>query len=250
MKINNVSPEAFKSFYTQRKELQTGIDKKNKEKTKKEATHKLTVAASLAGAFIPLMIYNAKKGSADKIKDTFQKSSSTIKDKAKAALGLIQVSSPKQILLSVTGSILGGLAAGISMDKNKENRNSKYKEAIYGFANCLVPIGLITGAEKVAKNMGKELTLPLRAGIVAAGVAGGMVAANKISNTVNKHIFKEENFEERKTKPTDILIHADDILGVMAISGVPFAKQLGMTLPLIYSHVGYESGTQTASTNQ
>ena len=246
MKINNVSHEAFKSFYTQRKELQTGIDKKNK----KETVHKMTVAASLAGAFIPLMIYNAKKGGAEKIKDTFTKQSSTLKEKASSVLNLIQVSKPKQIIMSVTGSILGGLAAGVSMDRDKKNRNSKYKEAIYGFANCLVPIGLITGAEKIAQKTGRELKAPAKAGIVAAGIAGGMFAANKISNVVNKHIFKEENFKERKTKPSDFLIHADDILGVMAISGVPFAKQLGMTLPLIYSHVGYESGTKTASINQ
>ena len=68
MKINNVSHEAFKSFYTQRKELQTGIDKKNK----KETVHKMTVAASLAGAFIPLMIYNAKKAEPKKLKIRLQ----------------------------------------------------------------------------------------------------------------------------------------------------------------------------------
>ena len=83
--------------------------------------------------------------------------------------------------------------------------------------------------------------------MVIGGVTGGVFVANKVANGVNKAIFKEEKqekFEKRKVKPTDFLVHMDDVIAVMVMAKVPFANHIGKALPFIFTHVGYETGTK------
>ena len=162
----------------------------------------------------------------------------------------MEVKDIKQIGLSVTGSILAGLGAGFAVDKNKENRTKQVKEGIYGFLNCMIPIGIIAGAEHIAEKNNIKTNILGKAAIVAGGIVSGMFISNKLSNGINKTIFKndKENFEQREMKLSDTIVHADDIIGVIAMSKVPFAKQMGKVIPLIYSHVGYETGTQEHKT--
>ena len=162
----------------------------------------------------------------------------------------MEVKDIKQIGLSVTGSILAGLGAGFAVDKNKENRTKKVKEGIYGFLNCMIPMGIIAGAEHIAEKNNIKTNILGKAAIVAGGIVSGMFISNKLSNGINKTIFKndKENFEQREMKLSDTIVHADDIIGVIAMSKVPFAKQMGKVIPIIYSHVGYETGTQEHKT--
>ena len=248
MKITNNSNSAFKSFHNQRQEIKDKTEAKIKLKESKTAT--AVAVASLAGAIVPLAIYNAKNGKLDNLKDVFQKEGSKLKEKANAITGFVEVKDIKQIGLSVTGSILAGLGAGFAVDKNKENRTKKVKEGIYGFLNCMIPIGIIAGAEHIVEKNNIKTNILGKAAIVAGGIISGMFISNKLSNGINKTIFKndKENFEQREMKLSDTIVHADDIIGVIAMSKVPFAKQMGKVIPLIYSHVGYETGTQEHKT--
>ena len=248
MKITTNSNSAFKSFHNQRQEIKDKTEAKIKLKESKTAT--AVAVASLAGAIVPLAIYNAKNGKLDNLKDVFQKEGLKLKEKANAITGFVEVKDIKQIGLSVTGSILAGLGAGFAVDKNKENRTKKVKEGIYGFLNCMIPIGIIAGAEHVAEKNNIKTNILGKAAVVAGGIVSGMFISNKLSNGINKTIFKndKENFEQREMKLSDTIVHADDIIGVIAMSKVPFAKQMGKVIPLIYSHVGYETGTQEHKT--
>lgn len=248
MKITNNSNSTFKSFHNQRQEIKDKTEAKIKLKESKTAT--AVAVASLAGAIVPLAIYNAKNGKLDNLKDVFQKEGSKLKEKANAITGFVEVKDIKQIGLSVTGSILAGLGAGFAVDKNKENRTKKVKEGIYGFLNCMIPIGIIAGAEHIAEKNNIKTNILGKAAIVAGGIVSGMFISNKLSNGINKTIFKndKENFKQREMKLSDTIVHADDIIGVIAMSKVPFAKQMGKVIPLIYSHVGYETGTQEHKT--
>ena len=249
MKITNNSNNAFKSFHNQRQEIKNKTEAKINLKESKVAG--AVAAASLAGAIIPLALYNAKKGKLSEFKDVFQKESPKLREKIDALTGFIEVKDIDQIGLSVTGSILAGLGAGFAVDKNKDNRTKKVKEGIYGFLNCMVPMGIIAGAEHIAEKHNVKTNILGKAAIVAGGILTGMFAANKLSSTINKTVFKEDkdHFEQRKMKLSDTIVHADDIIGVVAMSKVPFAKQMGKVIPLIYSHVGYETGTQSQKTN-
>lgn len=246
MKITEISDNAFKSFNAQRREIETKAsnDKKNNDKK----ANALVLGASVAGALIPLALYNIKRGNGTLIKDVFQNSNSKLKDKLIASTSLFEVEDIKQIGTSVTGSILAGFGAGCLVDKSPENKKAKAKEGIYGFLNCMIPMGIITGTEALLEKNNIKTGIIGKAGMVAAGIAGGMLLTNKVGNGINKALFKEDNdkFEKRKIKPTDCLVHLDDILGVMVISKVPFANQLGKALPFIYAHTGVETGTKTA----
>lgn len=244
MKITNSSNSAFKSFYNQRQEIKDKAEANIKLKESKTAT--AVAVASLLGATVPLAIYNAKKGKMGEFKDVFQKTDSKLKEKVNAITGFVEVKDIKQIGLSVTGSILAGLGAGFAVDKNKENRTKKVKEGIYGFLNCMIPMGIIAAAEDIAQKHNVKTNILGKAAIVAGGIVSGMFISNKVSNGINKAFFgkDESNFEQRQMKLSDTIVHADDIIGVIAMSKVPFAKQMGKVIPLIYSHVGYETGTQ------
>ena len=252
MKVINSTNNAFKSFHTQRQDIENKTEAKEEVlKKQKSKTANAVAIASLAGAIVPLAIYNAKNGKLDKFKDVFQKEGSNIKEKANAITGFIEVKNIKQIAISVTSSILAGLGAGFAVDKNKENRTKKVKEGIYGFLNCMVPMGIIAGTEHVAQKHNVETNILGKALMVAGGIVSGMFISNKLSNGVNKVLFgKEDNeAEKREMKLSDTIVHADDIIGVIAMSKVPFAKQMGKVIPLIYSHVGYETGTQENKTS-
>ena len=200
MKVINSTNNAFKSFHTQRQDVENKTEAKEEVlKKQKSKTANAVAIASLAGAIVPLAIYNAKNGKLDKIKDVFQKEGSNIKEKANAITGFIEVKNIKQIAISGTSSILAGLGAGFAVDKNKENRTKKVKEGIYGFLNCMIPMGIIAGAEHIAEKNNIKTNILGKAAIVVGGIISGMFISNKLSNGINKKIFKneKENFAQR-----------------------------------------------------
>lgn len=252
MKITNDSVGAFRSFYRQRQEIKNKTEVKKENKDRQISKVAVAVAAaSLIGATVPLAIYNAKKGKLDNFKDVFQKKSSPLKEKVKAATGFLEVKGIEQIGLSVTGSIFGGLGAGLLTEKDEKSRTSKIKEGIYGFLNCMVPIGIIAGAERIIEKKNIKTNILGKAAVVAGGIVSGMFISNKLANGINKNFISKdkENYKEREIKLSDTIVHADDIIGVIAMSKVPYAKHIGKVIPVIYSHVGYETGTKTSDKN-
>lgn len=237
----NVNPQnVFGDFELARQNYEHTSTKKIKNKTKAVA------AASLAGAVIPLALYNIKRGKINDIKDMFSKDSSMLK-KAGALTGLFEVDGIKGILTSISGSILAGLAVGNAGEKNISNKKARRKEALYAFMNCMIPMSIISAVEYGLEKKNIKTGIFGKAAMVIGGVLGGTFVANKVANGINKIIFKEEEkekFEKRKIKPTDYLVHMDDVLAVMVMAKVPGAQHLGKALPFIFTHVGEEVGNK------
>ncbi len=146
----------------------------------------------------------------------------------------------KDMLLVGTTSALGGLLGGFAFDKEGDKKK-KITEGVFKVSNIAIPTamtaGLIKGFEKMKlKNRVTELVS------VAAGVGLGMLTSSKVTNKINKKIDK--NFEEKKLKPKDFLVHIDDIVGAFFITKAPFMNALHMDklLTAIYAWGGYETG--------
>lgn len=146
----------------------------------------------------------------------------------------------KDMLLVGTMSALGGLLGGFAFDREGDKKK-KITEGVFKVSNIAIPTlmtgGLIKGFEKIKfKNPITELIS------VAAGVGLGMITSSKVTNKINKKIDKD--FEEKKLKPKDFLVHIDDIVGALFITKAPFVNALHMDklLTAIYAWGGYETG--------
>ena len=102
------------------------------------------------------------------------------------------------------GSCLGGLAGGFLIDKDKENRKAKMREALLQIANISVPIVFVVYAAKFGKKFGK---LAQAAGGIA-GLFAGVFTANLIGNKINEKIFNRG--KGRPVQATDFSAHLDD----------------------------------------
>ncbi len=133
----------------------------------------------------------------------------------------------KDALLIGAGSIVGGLAGGLIADHNKENINPKLREASQQFVgNTLFPIVTsafankaldksgfklpqINSTSKIAKIANVALAAAPKVVVTLASLIGGMQVGNKLMNTVNNKIFKED--VKHSIAPEDMIVHSDDI---------------------------------------
>ena len=146
----------------------------------------------------------------------------------------------KDMLLVGSGSALGGLLGGFAFDK-KGDRKKKITEGVFKVSNITIPTLMTASMLKIFeklkfKNKVTELVS------VAFGVGFGMLTSSFVTNKINKKIDK--NFEEKKLKPKDFLVHIDDIVGALFITKAPFVNTLHMDklLTAIYAWGGYETG--------
>lgn len=118
-----------------------------------------------------------------------------------------------KVLTVGAGSCLGGLVGGLIFDKNKNNRQAKYRETLNQYINISLPISTVAGADYVVKKVVPKLPSKLRKPCEILGpiigLAGGIVAGNKIANKLNNMIFKKK--EKRPIELTDMSAHLDDI---------------------------------------
>ncbi len=140
----------------------------------------------------------------------------------------------KEMILVATGSILGGLAAGLIADK-KDHTKQKVNESVFQFMNSSIPT-LITGALFKISNNTK-----FRIASTIVGLFGGMHLAAKLSNKIND---PKDKVPDRKLTFKDSIANIDDALGVLILAKVPIAEKLHVdkTLPAIYSWCGYRAG--------
>ena len=221
---------------------------------KTEAKQKTQVAlCALLGAVVPVIVLNCfKKGNLEGIKNAF-KNKLPFKDKFKSIWKLLEIENYSQILVTATGGILGGFLGGKDFSKTKEDKEAKYKEAIFEFLNTMIPTTLVAGGLKLLKKLGKLKSIPLQAAMIASSVAGGMFIANKASNKINELVFdkdkKEEDRDIRHFKITDCLVHIDDLVTLAVLTKIPLASKLQVDkiLPLLYARTGYEVGTAKAN---
>lgn len=128
-----------------------------------------------------------------------------------------------EILSLAGGSILGGLIAGIAVDKG--NKRDKLRESLQQMVgNIIFPVSFVAGGNYLYDKIEPAIRFPkLQNKVVNAvvrslppvivtflGLGTGIVIGNKFANSINNKIFKKE--EKRQIKVTDFAAHVDDTL--------------------------------------
>ncbi len=247
---NIVSTNTFKDFHmpknyssAKNENQNIGMPKENhKEEHKKSTAQKAApLIGSIIGTILPIIILNKIQGK--NINKNILKTGNLV-DKLKEAGEYFEIDGVPKILSTAGGAIAGGLLGGCISDKNKENRKEKIKEAVFEMTNITVPTLFVAGgvkfmqSKKLNKGIGKFAP-------VALGLGIGIPVAQKISNIISKKVFKDKG-EERKFKPSDLLVHSDDLIEMLVLLKIPLAKKLHIDkiLALIYAKCGYETGTK------
>ena len=187
------------------------VSQKNNNQRKNKA---VVTAASIAGSAL---------GVAGTVAGLY-----AIAKKGNSATSLLNLKyAEKDALLIGAGSIVGGLAGGLIADHNKENINPKLREASQQFVgNTLFPIVTsafankaldksgfklpqINSTSKIAKIANVALAAVPKVVVTLASLIGGMQVGNKLMNTGNNKIFKED--VKHSIAPEDMLVHSDDI---------------------------------------
>lgn len=152
----------------------------------------------------------------------------------------------KDLFTMATSAIGAGLIYGFAKNKDKSlaGNKEKLKETVHAYATFGVPTALtaatlgLLGKTKIAnKTLGQIIPIII-------GIGAGMPLAHESSNWLNEKIDK--NSEHREMKLKDYFIHIDDIIAVLILAKVPFAKkiQANRLLPIIYGMLGYEVATK------
>ena len=150
----------------------------------------------------------------------------------------------KEVISIGAGSCLGGLAGGYLVDKNKDNRKAKRREAVMQIGNISIPILSVEGAAKLTAK--KSKTTKTLAAI--GGLVFGVYAANILMNLLSNAIFT--NTSGRKVKATDFSAHLDDmVVAANYISDSKFVHGIARLIPLALMFAGNEVGNKTAHSN-
>ena len=118
-----------------------------------------------------------------------------------------------KILTIGAGSCLGGLAGGMIFDTDKNNRQSKLREALIQYTNISVPIGTVALMSKYGGKLSKKVggkggkLIEFLSPVI--GLAGGILAGNKFANKLNNMIFDKK--EHRPVELLDMSPHLDDV---------------------------------------
>lgn len=170
---------------------------------------------------------------------------------------------PKEILTLGSASVIGGAAAGILADK-KEHRKTKYKEGVYQMiANVASPIAFIGVFDKLYSKVAPKIKLPqlkpntelnktintfIKAApnfaVVSAGLITGVTAGAAIANKIVSKVFRQK--EKKDVSFTALGYHVDDIVTSASVADKTgfLQKSLGKFIPLIFTVLGYETGTK------
>jgi len=212
-----------------------------KNNKKSDAAKKIGIAAfSAAGTILPILAIRKYQGKALN-KDVFKKL--PLAKKGKELWNSLSINYGfKEVMLVCMSSLLGGTVGGLVFDKETP-KQEKVKEGIHKAIAQVIPAVAVSACVALG-NKAKIKTPVKEIASVVAGIGVGMPVANKVSNALNKKAFKEKDYKERKIKPSDYLMHADDIVSAMVLAKVPFvgALQLDKVLGVIFAHEGYEAG--------
>ena len=145
----------------------------------------------------------------------------------------------EQVIPIGVGSVLGGLAGGYMIDKDKKARKEKRREALMQIGNISIPILTVDFlSEKLAK-YGK---VAQSTGAVA-GIFAGVYLANIVMNRVNNFIFRQK--EGRDMKITDFSAHLDDaVVAASYVSQHPIVHAISRVIPAALMIPGNEVGNK------
>ena len=147
----------------------------------------------------------------------------------------------KEVVSIGAGSCLGGLAGGYIIDKDKENRKLKRREALMHFGNISIPI-ITVGV--LVDELFKKSNKWVKAFAGLGGVGAGIYMANIIMNAVCNKIFRDDS-NSRGVEVTDLPAHLDDVVvAANYISDSKIVKLLGRVIPLALMVAGNEIGTK------
>jgi len=213
-------------------------EKEHKDKLSKKIAPLIGAAA---GTVLPVIFLNRLKG---KSLNTDILKNGKFLEKLKELGEYFEIENVRDILATAGGAVAGGLIGGFITDKDKESRKEKVKEGVFEITNIAVPTLIASGALELMKSKGLNKGF-LKFIPFIAGLGAGIPLGEKISNTISKHLFKDEK-EPRKFKPADLLVHTDDIAEMLVLLKIPFAKklQIDKLLALIYAKCGFEAGSK------
>jgi len=149
------------------------------------------------------------------------------------------------------GSCLGGFIGGCMIDKDKENRKAKMREALLQIFNISVPIIFVVYAAKLGKSIGKKFLekgntetfrtkLPKAVGGIA-GLFAGVFSANIIANKINEKIFQKG--KGRPVQASDFSAHLDDFcVAAQQMHDGKFVHAISRFVPIALMIAGNEVG--------
>ena len=137
-----------------------------------------------------------------------------------------------------TVSTLGGLLAGLAVDK-PETRKYKYKDSVNQLVgNTFIPFGFLALSNKITKSLPKIWQTIIGIGTLIATTFLG----HKVANKINEKVFKEDSGYKCTLK--DFVCDMDDF--VFAASTVVNNKTLykltASVCPVTYAMLGYRAG--------
>lgn len=155
------------------------------------------------------------------------------------------------------GSCLGGLTGGYLIDKDKENRKSKKREALLQMTNITLPIVFTTRMAKWGQLLGNKywdesrpknlqtFRTKVPQGIFAmAGLFAGVFTANVVANKINEKIFHQG--KGRPVQASDFSAHLDDFcVAAQQIHDGGIVKAVSRLVPIALMIAGNEVGNTT-----
>lgn len=155
----------------------------------------------------------------------------------------------KMIGMAAAGNIGGILLSSIG--ESKKDQKKKWKEGAFQMSLTTLPLLLVDGSIKlVEKAKSKKINNNFVKILVSiAGVTIGSNTAIAISNKLRND--KEAKKPKRELKLIDMVANIDDIVAIMVLAKIPFAKKIKIErlLPFIYAFCGYRSGTGDKKTS-
>ena len=155
------------------------------------------------------------------------------------------------------GSCLGGLTGGFLIDKDKENRKAKLREALLQMTNVSLPIIFTVYGAKLGRKIGnkywdknrpKDLytfrTKIPQAVAAITSLFAGVFTANVVANKINEKIFNQG--KGRPVQASDFSAHLDDFcVAAKQITDSKPTHYISRLVPFALMIAGNEVGNTT-----
>jgi len=155
------------------------------------------------------------------------------------------------------GSCLGGLAGGLVIDRDKENRKAKLREALLQMTNISLPIIFTVWGSRFGHKLGNKYWDKCRPkesetfrtkvpqGIAAiTALIGGVYTANVVANKINEKVFHQG--KGRPVQLSDFSAHLDDFcIAGTQITSAKFIDRIARLVPAALMIAGNEVGNTT-----
>ena len=161
------------------------------------------------------------------------------------------------VIMIGAGSCLGGLTGGYLIDKNKDNRKAKLREALLQMTNISLPIIFTVFCSRKGYKYGNKWWDKCRpkgketfrskipqAVMAMAGLIAGVFTANIVANKINEKIFHQG--KGRPVQASDFSAHLDDIcVAARQISHSKITDYIQKLVPFALMIAGNEIGNTT-----